>query len=368
VRHVLSVCLWTVVLVSLGAASSAQQAPFGGTPRSIANGSTIQAEDYDTGGSGVAYSDTDAANNGGQYRTDPVDIEVCGDTGGGFNVGWVRTDEWIEFTVNVQTTGTYTLTARVASGASTGSFRVELPVGTDRTGTIPVASTGGWQTWTNLTRGLSLPAGQQVMRVHFSGGDFNLNSLTFTTGGTPSATATSTPTATARFTATPTATGRVTATPTSGSFRVLVFSKTAGFRHDSIPAGISAIQQLGATNNFSVTATEDAAQFGAANLAQYQDERHRLDQHSRRDARAVLRLQGAHGARQPVQRQLHRLRRHGGRLLMAPIRQVFVGFSSTVRDSRRHPAGYSAQAPLCMASGAYFGGPAPTLLMQGGLS
>jgi type 1 glutamine amidotransferase len=52
--------------------------------------------------------------------------------------------------------------------------------------------------------------------------------------------------------------------------RVLVFSKTAGFRHSSIPNGIAAIQQLGAANGFSVTATEDAAAFTASNLAQYQ--------------------------------------------------------------------------------------------------
>jgi type 1 glutamine amidotransferase len=52
--------------------------------------------------------------------------------------------------------------------------------------------------------------------------------------------------------------------------KVLVFSKTAGFRHSSIPNGIAAIQLLGSQNGFSVTATEDAAQFTTANLAQYQ--------------------------------------------------------------------------------------------------
>jgi type 1 glutamine amidotransferase len=52
--------------------------------------------------------------------------------------------------------------------------------------------------------------------------------------------------------------------------KVLVFSKTAGFRHDAIPAGIAAIQKLGTENGFAVTATEDAAQFTTANLAQYQ--------------------------------------------------------------------------------------------------
>jgi len=52
--------------------------------------------------------------------------------------------------------------------------------------------------------------------------------------------------------------------------KVLVFSKTAGFRHSAIPNGIAAIRQLGAQNGFSVTATEDATQFSTANLAQYQ--------------------------------------------------------------------------------------------------
>src|ERR671915_2379305 len=51
--------------------------------------------------------------------------------------------------------------------------------------------------------------------------------------------------------------------------RVLVFSETAGFRHDSIPAGITAINELGTANGFAVDATEDSAAFNDANLAQY---------------------------------------------------------------------------------------------------
>ncbi|MEU4525502.1 ThuA domain-containing protein [Amycolatopsis sp. NPDC024027] len=46
--------------------------------------------------------------------------------------------------------------------------------------------------------------------------------------------------------------------------RVLVFSKTAGYRHDSIPAGIRAIRELGAVHGFDVTATEDASAVTAA--------------------------------------------------------------------------------------------------------
>jgi type 1 glutamine amidotransferase len=54
------------------------------------------------------------------------------------------------------------------------------------------------------------------------------------------------------------------------AYDVLVFSRTAGFRHDSIAAGTQAIRELGAAGNFTVTATEDAGAFTAGNLAQYE--------------------------------------------------------------------------------------------------
>ncbi|MFI6233882.1 ThuA domain-containing protein [Micromonospora sp. NPDC050784] len=63
------------------------------------------------------------------------------------------------------------------------------------------------------------------------------------------------------------------ATPASAAdapYDVLVFSKTAGFRHDAIPVGIQTIRDLGAANNFTVTATEDAAAFTTSNLNQYE--------------------------------------------------------------------------------------------------
>ena len=50
---------------------------------------------------------------------------------------------------------------------------------------------------------------------------------------------------------------------------VLIFSKTNGFRHTSIPAGITAIKLMGSENRFSVDATEDSLAFTDANLAKY---------------------------------------------------------------------------------------------------
>jgi len=51
--------------------------------------------------------------------------------------------------------------------------------------------------------------------------------------------------------------------------RVLVFSKTAGYRHSSIPSGKAAIQKLGRENNFEVDVTEDASYFTEDNLKKY---------------------------------------------------------------------------------------------------
>lgn len=53
-------------------------------------------------------------------------------------------------------------------------------------------------------------------------------------------------------------------------FRVLVFSKTAGFRHKSIEAGVAAVKKLGKERGFDVEATEDSAVFEPANLGRFQ--------------------------------------------------------------------------------------------------
>ena len=65
------------------------------------------------------------------------------------------------------------------------------------------------------------------------------------------------------------AAGALPAQAADTPYKVLVFSKTAGFRHDSIAVGIQAIRDLGAANNFTVDATEDANAFTTTNLAQY---------------------------------------------------------------------------------------------------
>ena len=55
----------------------------------------------------------------------------------------------------------------------------------------------------------------------------------------------------------------------AGTFSVLLFSRTTGFRHDSIPAAVAALTELGSANGYAVEATEDPALFTAANLARF---------------------------------------------------------------------------------------------------
>ena len=58
--------------------------------------------------------------------------------------------------------------------------------------------------------------------------------------------------------------------PAHAPFRILVFSRTAGYRHASIAAGITAIEVLGSFNDFAVEATEDPAVFNDVNLARFE--------------------------------------------------------------------------------------------------
>jgi|GEM_PF-6804254 len=141
------------------------QTPYLGLPFAV--GATIQAEDFDNGGQGVAYHDVDAANLGGKYRTtEGVDIESVAGATGKYNVGWTKAGEWLEYTVNLPSAGTYTLQTTWASPASGGVFHIEFD-GVNKTGSLAVPKTGGWQTWQTISTTVNLSAGTQVMRVAF---------------------------------------------------------------------------------------------------------------------------------------------------------------------------------------------------------
>jgi beta-glucosidase len=178
-------------------AEAAQQPYPGPDPHAIPG--RIQAEDYDTGGEGVAYHDTTPDNLGGEYRTDDgVDIEVTADLDGGFDVGWIEEGEWLAYTIDVTATGLYDIQVRVAS-AMARTINETLPVvgpiswtvpitrmlhvevdGLDAAGPMVFLSTGGWQNWTSVfARHIPLTEGQHVLRLTMDWGGFNVNWISF---------------------------------------------------------------------------------------------------------------------------------------------------------------------------------------------
>src|SRR5439155_9481294 len=119
--------------VAITVNSAGSSTPFGGTPASVPG--QIEAENFDDGGEGVAYHDTDTSNQGGAYRTTGVDIQATGDSGGGFNVGWVKAGEWLQYTINATSAITANFNARVASSGSGGTFHINID-GTAVPGTL----------------------------------------------------------------------------------------------------------------------------------------------------------------------------------------------------------------------------------------
>jgi endonuclease/exonuclease/phosphatase family metal-dependent hydrolase len=160
------------IACAIGAVSqaSAQTMPFSGSPASVPG--TIQAEDFDEGGEGVAYHDTTPGNSGGQYRATDVDIELSAN--GGYDVGWTVAGEWLNYTVNVAAQGSYTVQLQVAAidGASMHvGFNGPSSVWTS----VAIPNTGGWQSWTTVSIPVTLGAGVQQLTLLFDDGSANLD-------------------------------------------------------------------------------------------------------------------------------------------------------------------------------------------------
>jgi hypothetical protein len=154
---------------------------------------TVQAEDYNLGGEGVAYHDLSQGNAGGQYRGDDVDIEACRDAGGGFNVGYLEAGEWLNYEVGVPTgqDGMYTAICRVASAGS-GIKALSLSFASryatvEKTVSFDYAD--GWQSWHDVAVSLALPPADMAMKITAISGGFNLNRITFVKGQPPVANA-----------------------------------------------------------------------------------------------------------------------------------------------------------------------------------
>ncbi len=163
---------------------------------------------------------------------------------GGRTVGNIDNGDWIAFKP-YNLTGSTKLTARVSSAGAGGYLEVRTgsPTGTLH-GSAPVPVTGGWETFQDIDVPLrNLPRRTTELYLVFKGGTGALYDVDdFTLSHTP---------------------------VDPAAKRVLVFSRTAGFRHDSIGTGITALKEIGAGSDITVDATEEPRQFTTANLARY---------------------------------------------------------------------------------------------------
>ncbi|HYE19004.1 MAG TPA: carbohydrate-binding protein [Tepidisphaeraceae bacterium] len=168
----------------------APTAPAGSTAstyKNVANGTVLQVEDFDAGVNGVAFKESDIKNFGGNnYRTGTgVDISTINDGGSTRAVTGIRPGEWLRYSVNVTTAGTYTVEFRLAA-VNGGTFHLEVD-GKNVTGAIGAGSGASWSAFRSVFKTLNLTAGKHTLHLKFdangaSGGVGIFNYMKFTTG------------------------------------------------------------------------------------------------------------------------------------------------------------------------------------------
>ncbi|MGI5241523.1 DUF1996 domain-containing protein [Dactylosporangium sp. CA-139066] len=194
-RRATRVLLGAAVVVALGATGGIY----------LANASADEV-----GAAGRIEAENFSAQSGAQ-------TENTADTGGGKNVGWLASGDWLRYD-NV-TIGGADLSARIAANNKAGGS-IELHLGSpagELLATFPVAYTGGWQKWTTVTaKAARVPSGPQslvAVMKSAQGSDFvNVNWFALGAGTRPPATATVAPPTSAA----PTATGTTGAPPAAG--------------------------------------------------------------------------------------------------------------------------------------------------------
>ncbi len=153
----------------------------------------VYATDYDMGVVGQAYFDTDIAdfrvstgnftawNSGWSYRNDGVDIEKSEDVvnSNGYNVGWISSDEWMQYDVDIKESGVYSVNVRVAADADGGQFHFTIGDGAISAVTS-APNTNGWQSWQTVTvPNVVLTPNDKKIRFYADAAGFNLNSFEF---------------------------------------------------------------------------------------------------------------------------------------------------------------------------------------------
>ncbi len=106
-------------------------------------------------------------------------VEPCSE--GGQDMGFIDANDYLVFdNVNFPTTGTYKVEYRVASATAGGTISCDLNAGAVQLGSTTVPGTGGWQTWTTVSRTVTVNAGTYNLGVFAQTGGYNLNWIRIT--------------------------------------------------------------------------------------------------------------------------------------------------------------------------------------------
>jgi hypothetical protein len=104
-----------------------------------------------------------------------VQVEDCRE--GGKDVGYISVGDWMDYTITVNTTGSHTLSFRVAGPKST--LQVQKPDGTVLANVVLPGTTSG-QVYTTATATVQLSAGKQTIRIYANSAAWNFNWWEFT--------------------------------------------------------------------------------------------------------------------------------------------------------------------------------------------
>jgi endoglucanase len=119
-----------------------------------------------------------------------VQPQATTDAGGGVNLGWIYNGDWMDYTVNVAAAGQYKVSFRIAAPSAGNSCQLLNAAGAVLAN-VSLPNTGGWQTWQTVSTTVTLPAGNQVLRVKsISGSSWNFNWMQFASTTTTTANST----------------------------------------------------------------------------------------------------------------------------------------------------------------------------------
>ena len=105
-----------------------------------------------------------------------IQTETCTDDGGGLNVGYIESGDWLKYNINVTQPGTYNIISRI-SGYSSGKLKLTFndTIETD----VNFSSTNGWQNWQDFTTSVYLEEGSYIMKALAQTNAFNINYFEF---------------------------------------------------------------------------------------------------------------------------------------------------------------------------------------------